>query len=87
MGLSNETTPNLKTTNDFVYTLAEMRATRLASQLIQRERNPVPMEPLDAARAVRIRRQQDLMQFGPRPRVPDDVSSHNQAVCDLRRPS
>ncbi len=86
MGLSNESAPNLKTTEDFVFTLDTLRAARLAQQLIQRAHNPTPKEPLDAARAVHIRRQQDLAQFGPRPHVPQDVSDHNQAVCDLRKP-
>ncbi len=86
MALSNETAPNLETTKNYLFTLAEMSAKRLASQLIQSARNDEPRDWREAphpASSTRIRRWAPVLM---RPSVDEECKRHNQAVCDLRKP-
>ena len=84
--LSNEVPQNTAQIESYLNDLVQMRAARLASQLIRCEHNDDPREAPNPAHGVVIRRAQELRQYGPRPHVDPAVAAHNQAVCDLRKP-
>lgn len=62
------------------------RAKALAQRLVTGQTNPDPREAENPSRGVRIRRVEQERQYGPRPHVSPEISAHNAAVANLRKP-
>lgn len=82
MGLANEGHPNTQPSEEYLFQLTQMKAARLASQMIRGETNSDPREAVSPARGVHIRR---LVPVRRTP-VDDHCRTHNSNTEDLGSP-